>query len=145
MSDTLEYLFTLPIGDWSGDGHGKCNWYRYRCNKTLDELREAYFASKEVIPSHLCPENVACEYELSTVSGEDFEALCELFPCLEELADSHRGEIWVSSEFMAAFVIEFIRRSLPDLRIEEIKSDMLPFFGSDEKGRHISHIGYGCL
>lgn len=31
-------LIKFPIGDWSGDGHGQCDWYIVESNKTVEEI-----------------------------------------------------------------------------------------------------------
>lgn len=38
-----EYLIKFPIGDWSNDGHGKCDWYMFKSNVPVEELRIAHF------------------------------------------------------------------------------------------------------
>ena len=42
-SEELKYLFKLPIGDWSGDGHSMCEYIKIRTNKTIEEVREGHF------------------------------------------------------------------------------------------------------
>jgi len=41
------YKFSLPIGDWSDDGHGECDWFVIESNVPLEELREIYFETKK--------------------------------------------------------------------------------------------------
>ena len=43
MSTDLPHSFALPIGDWSGDGHGHCEWFTVRSNKPLEDVRKAHF------------------------------------------------------------------------------------------------------
>ncbi|RLA62859.1 MAG: hypothetical protein DRQ78_07505 [Epsilonproteobacteria bacterium] len=35
--------FKFAIGDWSGDGHEKSDYVRFKSNKTADEIRRAYW------------------------------------------------------------------------------------------------------
>lgn len=44
MSNT--YSFTIPIGDWSGDGHNACTYYQFTSNKPLQNVREAFFKAQ---------------------------------------------------------------------------------------------------
>lgn len=37
----------VPIGDWSDDGHGKCDYYFVNTNKTLEELFDLHFLASE--------------------------------------------------------------------------------------------------
>jgi len=37
----------VPIGDWSDDGHGKCDYYFVNTNKTLEELFDLHFLANE--------------------------------------------------------------------------------------------------
>jgi hypothetical protein len=37
------YLIKFPIGDWSDDGHGKCEWFIVKSNMPLQIVREAQF------------------------------------------------------------------------------------------------------
>lgn len=43
------YQIKFPIGDWSGDGHSKCEWFILESNKPLREVRDTHLKSKEVL------------------------------------------------------------------------------------------------
>lgn len=64
------FNFRVPIGDWSGDGHGKCEYVDMiaKC-ENIQQIREAYFAAKAKYPD-LCPEGWACEYEDGTIPDD---------------------------------------------------------------------------
>lgn len=36
------FTYKLPIGDWSDDGHGKCEWYLVRSNKSARLIEAAF-------------------------------------------------------------------------------------------------------
>ena len=57
------HLFTIPIGDWSGDGHGQDRSFYASASKPIEAVREAYFAAKEKLPPEACPENFCNEYD----------------------------------------------------------------------------------
>lgn len=129
-------IFSIPIGDWSGDGHSQCKYFFYHSNKSLDEIREGYFKSKESFPD-LCPENFCDEYEDNSISVEQFDLLNKHFPDLF-------AENSVSEEKFANFVIEFIKLSVSDFYVEKIDFPMLQFYGFKD-GKHIGSIGYGLF
>jgi hypothetical protein len=58
----------FPIGDWSDDGHGKCDWYIVKSNKTLKELIDAHFAFKEKAGFDIG--EMCSEYEDSCLQGK---------------------------------------------------------------------------
>lgn len=39
--------FLMPIGDWSGDGHGKCKYFLVHSNKPVDEVLKVNKRIKE--------------------------------------------------------------------------------------------------
>ena len=47
MQNKLFYKVKVPVGDWSDDGHGKCEWFIFATNKSVEDLREAFFTAKE--------------------------------------------------------------------------------------------------
>lgn len=36
------HKFKIPVGDWSDDGHGKCEEYIVSCNYPVEEVQQAY-------------------------------------------------------------------------------------------------------
>ena len=132
-----KYSFTIPIGDWSGDGHSKCEYFQFTSNKPLAEVREAYFKAVEE-HADISPEEFCSEYEDTHVPKEVVEAVAKLG---YEISPE---SFWV--EDMADYVAWFITLGDPEIKLKRKKNlDMLPFYGYDEKKRHISFIGYGLL
>lgn len=126
------YKFQIPIGDWSKDGHGKCDYYDATAAKPIEDVREAYFAAKAKFPKELCPEEIYRRDD--TISDE-----------LREKIKSASGLDIDSEISMAAYVVWFINQGDPDVKIRLSKKGipMLSFYGYDKKKRHISFIGYG--
>lgn len=45
----LPHWVTIPVGDWSGDGHEKCVHMHYRASHPVDEIRDAYLKSVKLM------------------------------------------------------------------------------------------------
>jgi hypothetical protein len=140
MTENNRITFRIPLGDWSGDGHSKCEYFTATSAKSLIEVREAYFSAKEKLPKLICPENFVNEYEDSTVPQEVIDKLKEYNYNL--CKDSEYFEL----EEMVKYVVWFINYGDPecDVKLEKI-DDMLVFYGVDKKKRHIGGFGYGLL
>lgn len=148
----MNNVWKLPIGDWSDDGHGKCDWFIIKSNFTVEQAREAYFKTVEESGVDIIKE-IAYEYEDSNVS----ERITNLLPeFIQDLAADDIIGIWEweddgiyhveTSRDMAEIFLRFIKEYSPEeFEYEIINIPMLPFYGYDEKGRHIGHIGYGLF
>jgi hypothetical protein len=137
--------FTIKIGDWSGDGHGKCDDFRFKANKPIEDVREAYFAAKKRYPK-LCPEKFCAKYEDSSVPP-DVRAGLRAAGCPLRDDASLDGEC-LSADEMAKIVAWFIGQGDSDLVVvpnDEEPVPMLAFYGDDKKKRHIGFIGYGLF
>lgn len=44
----MQYKFRLPIGDWSNDGHGRCEYFTVLSNKDVDKVREFHFKAMQI-------------------------------------------------------------------------------------------------
>jgi hypothetical protein len=137
--------FTIQIGDWSGDGHGHCEEFRFVANKPIEDVREAYFVAKKKHPK-ICPERFCDEYEVGTIPDEIHAALTAAGAPVRDEDDLEQEGITAGE--MAGFVAWFCMQGDPDL---VVKADPLPpvpylaFYGADEKGRHIGFHGYGLF
>ena len=142
-AQTKTYRFRIPIGDWSNDGHGKCDWFIVDSNKSLKTIREAYFASKK-ITGVITPEDICSDFEDSTILESDKERFAEQYPVTKKMIDDNE---YISSRAMVEMIIEFVRKSDSSIvmKVDEKSDDMLPFYGYDQSGRHINFIGYGLF
>lgn len=124
-----ELLFKVAIGDWSNDGHGRCEWFRLRAEaSTIEEVREAYFRARGKVPEPHHPENF----------GEK--------GCPQDLLDKMGVKGLERSEQVAAAVAWFITQGgVPCELARETELPTLSFYGYDKEGRHISFIGYAML
>lgn len=141
----MNNLWEIPIGDWSDDGHERCNWFIIKSNFTVEEAREAYFKSVEESGVDVS-KKVAHEYEDNSVSESFLNAFPEF---LEKGLIKHEpgyAEYYVKdSRDMVTIVCLFIQKYNPEFKYEILDIPMLPFYGYDEKKRHIGHIGYGLF
>ena len=113
------YHFYMPIGDWSGDGHGAVENFLVSSNKPVAEIREAH-------------------YKISEATGIDIEKICNLYEedCIQPAAQD-----------MASLWVFLLMKADPSLKLEIIPQEYatLPFCGCDDKGRHIGGVGYGLF
>lgn len=137
------YRFIMPIGDWSGDGHKRCDYFTIESNKPIKDIREAHFniktktgidietictnARHATIPTDILTKLKAYGYTPSNCYGD------ETIPCSNDMAT-----IWAI----------LLMKADPELDltiIVEEELEMIPFTGYDEKGRHIGNVGYDIL
>ena len=143
----LNNTWKIPVGDWSDDGHGKCDYYTIKSNFTVEQAREAYFKAIEKSGIDLS-RDIASDYEDSRVSEsiEDTQFIKDLISegYLMEWDGSYHVNDSVS---MAIIVLRFIKNYIPEFEYEMIEDSipMLPFYGFDEQGRHIGYFGYGLF
>ena len=71
-------LFIINIGDWSDDGHGKCEDIIFDVNKTTKEIREGWWNSKEKLG--WAPSDAFAEYEERNTTKEYADKLNKLIP-----------------------------------------------------------------
>ena len=154
--------FRLPIGDWSGDGHSQCKYYTVSSNKPISEVREAHYKIEETTGINI--EELANVYEENWIESEDVEKLVNIgfydyintiegYSYMKEYAESivdKEGEegrdYEVDEDIMAHLWLFLLTKADPELKFElEEPLEMLPFFGRDKKGRHISFVGYGLF
>ena len=133
MSKTIN----IQIGDWSGDGHGKCEDFHFKSNKSIKDVREAYFSAKDKYP-HLCPEEFCEEYE-------DGEVPERIITGAKELGfEIDKDDFFL--EEMARYVAWYCKLGDPFLELKLKKAPpTLSFYGYDKKKRHIRFFGYGLL
>jgi len=39
----VRYLVQFPVGDWSGDGHNRCDYFFVFSDKPVRDVREAHY------------------------------------------------------------------------------------------------------
>ena len=145
-------LVQLPIGDWSGDGHGNCSWESFEVEiEGVTDAAEATRLIAEAInkpvgdTGFLHPHYICSEYQQSHItfeSKEDAEAFLDLMrtimPDNYVYKDIHikGNEFWFDTTEMAHYTMEYARVSIPSLTFKHVG---IPWI-------HSNHfIGYGLL
>lgn len=157
-----KFHFKMPIGDWSSDGHEKCEYYKIESDFPVEEVREAHFLIQK--KSGIDLENLCSEYGDDKLSFEVIKILLELgfnknlivdfneklFNIAlenndpEEYDEDSNGVDGSTVAHIWVFLLNHVNPEL-NLNITPDKGEMLVFYGFDEKGRHISNPGYGCF
>ena len=136
----------FPIGDWSNDGHGKCDWFLVDSNKTVQAVREAHFLMKEKLGISI--EDIAQDYEENEIFGPQAKIFGELG--LINLVSYHEEDnvyYIEDSHEMINLWVALLKCVDPTLELT-IVDDLVPtinFYGVDEKKRHIGFVGYGIF
>jgi len=149
---TPKYRFYIPIGDWSGDGHGVHVDYTIESNKPLTTVRELYFQACEKLgfslDGHSDPTPCA-EYQDSRFSYETLLAILDIGVELDqEFIDFIRDEEYIeSSEEFLQIVLALIRSQDPTLILTctNTNDEMFQWYGYDKDNRHIGYFGYGLF
>ncbi len=138
------YSFRMPIGDWSDDGHGKCDYYYIKSNKPVEEVREIHFQILDKTGFDI--EETCSEYEDSSISEDQFNELVALGLEAKRFDYPYNGRVYISSENMCYLWTFLLMKTDATLKLEIEKTpEMLPFYGVDNKMRHIGFVGYGCF
>lgn len=137
------YKFRLIIGDWSADGHGRCEGFIIASNVPVETVREAHYKIKDITGVDI--EGICSDYGADEIDEEIVDVLKKLGFQFEN--SSGMGDGVVSVPEMARLWIFLLQKSDPALELEVVE-DVIPdfqFFGFDEKERHIYSVGYGLF
>lgn len=146
-----KYIIGLPVGDFSGDGHEKCDIFYVSSEKPFDAVRDAHFAISERTGIDIT--SFCNEYGDNEIPAEVVHKLQEMgFPTEQKFMKMDQKYFMENAEqdcpsIMADLWVFLLNRSDPDLHIERTLTDvpMLLFCGQDEKGRFSEGIGYGLF
>lgn len=138
------YKINFPIGDWSGDGHGKCDWFIVESDKPVEEVREAHYLIKDTFGIDL-EEEVASEYRDNRISADIVKKLGKLGFNIESI-DEYEGNYSVCPSDMLDIWVFLLNKVNSELRLVYTPDNIptISFYGRDEKNRQIGFVGYGC-
>lgn len=141
------YRFKMSIGDWSDDGHGKCENYIVESNFPVERVREAHFAMEG--RTGISIENLCNEYAQDCIGEDDVELLKELgYEFAGESYEDDDGiHYYMTPEEMAHLWVFLLMKSDSELQLKIVDEDYptLHFYGYDDQRRHIGQVGYGCF
>lgn len=138
------YKFKMSIGDWSDDGHGKHRDFLISSNASVDVVREAHYKIETATGINI--EDICSEYGEGQIDLDMAEKIKSLgFECKE--SDYEEDGVYISHSDMARLWVFLLERTNPMLELQIIDDDTptLHFYGYDEYGRHIGHVGYGLF
>lgn len=151
----FKYEYVLPIGDWSNDGHGRCEEIRIATNKNKKEIIEAYRKTCKKLNVTFDTNELYESYPIRLlVDGNDLEISNEtmniLFNnglnenCMKKFFSEY-GDCYFfgSSEDAVKFFMEFVKISLLDLNYEIVNEQKDYLFGY--WGDLNIMVGYGVL
>lgn len=100
--------FDIPIGDWSDDGHGKCEYFQASAAKPFKAVCLAYATARAKFKAlGFSPEDLCSEYEDNEVPEETVELL------KEHGFEIHPDDFY--AEEFAKLVVWFLNQGDPDL------------------------------
>lgn len=146
----MQHKIRVQIGDWSDDGHGKCDDYIFLVNKTVLELRETHFAMKEKLGftiEDICSDyndNVIYDYWMESIEEQIGHRIKDFVEWDEYLKEY----IMLGSKEMAVLWMTLLQKVDKNLQFEIIPEKSYPslaFYGYDDKKRHIGCVGYGLF
>ena len=133
--------FKLPIGDWSGDGHEKCDYYIVDSNVDFKKIVRAYI-------------DMDRKYEISKQVSEYED--CELTEDFIDLLENLRFDIRkycisrvdriIESDDLAELIIDLIMFYDNSIELKIVSEDMPMLCNwTAPKGEHLDLPGYGLF
>lgn len=147
---TQRYKFQIPIGDWSNDGHGRCDYFMADAAKPFLEVCKAFANARKLwkLPNgdNFSVEQICSEYEEWGPEPEQVEFL------------KSKGYICDPDDFfardMADLVVWFLNKGDPDLDVHLISDDVprldnhqyCHHMGTNTAGEdNLGQFGYGLF
>jgi hypothetical protein len=133
------YEFEIPVGDWSDDGHGKCEYYRASATKPFEDVCKAFVKARQKLG--ISPEEVCSDYQEGSPSTEIIEAFAK--------AGYQFPEDFFSRE-MAELIVWYLNEGDPglDARLQpedEQRSILRNWEFVDITGENLDQFGYGLF
>lgn len=141
----MTYMIRFPIGDWSDDGHGKCEYFEVQSNHPVQHVREVHFKAPEVIGFNIG--DMCRNYEeLSTEVVTKLNAI-GIDPNKFLDGEIDPEDYYMDYESLINIWLAILNYIDPTLELEIIKSkaEDINFYGIDEKNRHLETPGYGVF
>lgn len=153
IEEGLPHVFLMPIGDWSEDGHRQCEYFKIRSNVPVEQVREAHYKIKDATGINI--EEICSEYEENIMTPQEAQALnaigfdtAKIIQNSKDMGGYVPNGIILTPEDMRDIWMFLLQKADPSIRLEAVQEEdipMLPFYGYDEKDRHIDQVGYGLF
>lgn len=111
MSDSAKSIISIIIGDWSQDGHGKSDSFRFECSHPEKDVQRAYlaFVKKYKLGLHDTENGghtpMLCEYQENIVTKDQHDILVKAGVDFDaEFMDAETnddGGLWFSPQSVA--------------------------------------------
>ncbi len=142
-----KYVIDLPIGDWSNDGHGRCDNFIIESNKPIEALFKAYFAAQGKLPKLIHPNNICSQYEQNTISNEVLTQMRAYGFVYSNSVDNDDDENYLETEELASWTLIFMMLGDKNLKLKIKNEKEIPKFinWNAPKGKQLDQIGYGLF
>lgn len=136
----MNYQIRFPIGDWSKDGHGQCDWFTISSNKSVSELREIHFKCPEVLGfdigeiccgDNLIPFKILDLLKENNIVDNNHDYLSETI-----YQPSILFSLWLR-------ILKYIDSTFEYVYQGESTIPSITFGGYDKNKRHLNNPGYG--
>ena len=165
----MRFKFKIPIGDWSADGHGKCEELVINCNYPVEAVQQAYKDSCQL---------TGVSFDHTDYRGRDWREAdkyqvatgyldCRITPEVEAIFREHGIEVRENDEYYGEYeneedqedredveidgvnhflelLMTFIKLSLPNLQYEVV-NDGLPYLNGYWNDALNVQFGYGLF
>lgn len=136
ISISNQFLIKFSIGNWDGNGHGKCEHFIAESNLPVEELRELHFKCKDVFgftPGELCS-----DYKTKLLTDDQAKKLKEFHV--------YDGSPQIEGAFEVLKIWILMLKAVDTRFTGMVRKDdakTMHFVGFDDKGRHLETPGYG--
>lgn len=152
IGDQEFYLINFPVGDWSKEGHEKCDNYLVRSNKPVADVRQAHHRSLETLGFNIG--SLCCQFEEIYTSKKILSKLKELnydFDRLSEISDEPDcysdaiDSLELNSECVLDIWLFLLNKIDPSLDLKALNVPSIAYNGFDNQMREFMAPGYGCF
>ena len=133
-----KYTYSFPVGDWSDDGHGKCEYYTVEGNKPMSEVAIAHRSCKEKHGFEIG--DICHEYEDQTIDEEIVNTIRDMGIEIEKLVNDYD---WVGSDELIEIWIAILNVIDPDLQLKKVNDGIAEF--NNWSCKPLETPGYGCF
>lgn len=151
------YKIKIPIGDWSDDGHGDCEYYKILSTHSVEDLRKAYYKSEKLTRltfrhdynEEFISPPICTDYQNPYLTEEHIVVMKKYGYDSSHLFDSYSKKYLVEPDNMKDIILWFIGLSLEDFsheNVNDLEYVTLSEYGDGGMTKRFSHqFGYGCF